>query len=78
MIGTPRLRLEIIVNVTGIRIGIEVNVTGIRIGIGISKTLESHDAGIGIGIRIMDFEKSWYASSKAVMLYFILHVTCPL
>ena len=33
MIGTPRLRLEIIVNVTGIGIGIKVNVTGIRIGI---------------------------------------------
>ena len=57
MIGTPRLRPEIKVNVTGIgigikvnvtgiRIGIKVNVTGIRIGIGILKTLESHDAGI--------------------------------
>ena len=33
MIGNPKLRVEIIINVTGIEIGIKVNVTGIRIGI---------------------------------------------
>ena len=25
----------------------------------------------------MDFGKPWNASSKVVMIYFILHVTCP-
>ena len=35
MIGTPRLGIEIVVNVTGIIIGIKVSLSGIRIGIGI-------------------------------------------
>ena len=73
MIGNPRLRIEITVNVTGIGIGIKVNITGIRIGIiefvkhwnqnwnrnHMILELESELESLATGIGIMDFGKPW-------------------